>query len=148
MLANVSRTVVAVGCYLLWAAQHVYLAVSGNAEGYDRFFTAAYLPVYTCGWETLARPLFPWVVLLVVALEVAAGVTMLARGRTARLGQLAGFVWNLLLAPTPWSYANLILSAAHLWRATRTFERSVWPFPRREGEPGRRAFPGRSVSHG
>lgn len=77
MLANVSRTVVAVGCYLLWAAQHVYLAVSGDAERYDRFF-----------------------------------------------------------------------AAAHLRLATRTFERSVWPFPRREGEPGRGAFPGRSVSHG
>lgn len=138
-VANVLRVVVAVGFYLIWASQHVYLALGGNAEPYGNFFGAAYPPVYAWAWEALGEPLFPWSALLVVALEVAAGLAMLARGRTARLGQLAGLGWNLLLAPTPWGGVNLALAALHGWLATRTFERSVWSALKEGLRPWRKA---------
>lgn len=141
--ANILRIVIAVGLYMLWALQHLYLAISGNAQVYESFFDASYLPVYTWAWRTIGEPLFPWIAVLVVAFEYALGFMMLSRGQTARLGQWAGFVWNLLLVPFPWGYANVILAAAHLWLATRTFKRSIIPLP-----SGRTAAPLRRTSHG
>lgn len=125
MLAQIIRVVVAVGFYLLWALQHLYLAITQNSQLYDSFFAASYLPLYPWLWHTLGKPLFPWIGLLVVVFEYTLGLMMLSRRPWAKWGQLGGLIWNLLLAPFPWGWANLILVGLHAWLYAGNFEHSV-----------------------
>lgn len=135
--ANSVRIVVAVGFYMLWSLQHLYIAVTGHPQLYESFFAASYIPLYFDAWRTVGLPLFPWISLIVVVFEYALAVMMLGRDQVARLGQWAGVLWKLLLAPTPWGYANLILAGVHLWLATRWFGHSALPWARRSRHTAR-----------
>lgn len=119
------RIIVAVGFYLLWSLQHLYIAISGNTTLYENFFAASYFPFYSWAWEHLGAPLFPWVALGVVVFEYALGLMMLSREPWARWGQLGGMIWNLLLAPFPWGWTNLLLAGLHGWLYAQHFERSA-----------------------
>jgi hypothetical protein len=63
----------------------------------------------------------------IIVFELIVGLMMLSKGRTVRLGQAAGALWNLLLAPLlgPWGWTNLIMVALHGWLYTQTFDRSA-----------------------
>jgi len=124
MVAQILGTVIAV-VYLGGGLFHLWAITSGRLDVYQAFDDAA-IGVYQASWSGLVEPALPWIVVPVIVWEWTLGVLMLGRGRAARLGQLGGAAWNLLLAPfdPPW-LGCVALAAVHLWLATRTFGRAV-----------------------
>jgi hypothetical protein len=73
---------------------------------------------YQTLWTQIVLPNLLPLVIVLVALEVVAGLFMLNRNPDqARLGQAAGLLFNLLLVPFWFFYAipNLLLVALHFW---------------------------------
>jgi len=74
--------------------------------------------VYQRIWSSFVLPNLMPLVILLVALEMAAGALMLSRRpHLAELGQLGGLLFNLLLIPFWFSYGipNLLLVLVHGW---------------------------------
>jgi hypothetical protein len=125
MVTQMLRTVIAVvyrggGLFHLWAIG------SGRLDLYRAFDDRA-IGVYQSFWSGFVEPALPWIVAPVIIGEWTLGMLMLGRGRAARLGQLGGAAWNLVLAPfdPPWT-GCVALTAVHLWLATHTFDRAAW----------------------
>jgi hypothetical protein len=75
-------------------------------------------PSYKLLWANFVLPNLSLLVIVLVILEMLAGAMMLStRPSHARLGQLAGLIFNLLLVPFWFFYAipNLLLVALHFW---------------------------------
>jgi hypothetical protein len=116
MLRNVVRYAVGlfyliggplIHAYLMTQQRHLYAAVDDNAW-----------PLYQFLWAAVVLPNLTTFVSLLVLMEMVAGVLMISgRPSRARLGQLAGLLFNLLLVPFWFSYGipNLLLVALHLW---------------------------------
>jgi hypothetical protein len=95
--------------YLITQQRELYVAVDDTAW-----------PVYQQLWTRLVLPNLTPLVALLVLFEMVAGALMLSKQRRlAQLGQIAGLLFNLLLAPFWFFYAipNLLLAAVHLWLA-------------------------------
>jgi hypothetical protein len=93
--------------YMMTQQRELYAAVDDTAW-----------PLYQFLWNSAVLPNLPLLVILLVAMEMAAGYLMLsARPGRAQLGQLAGLLFNLLLIPFWFYYGipNLLLVAWHYW---------------------------------
>lgn len=74
--------------------------------------------VYQMLWTNLVLPYLTPLVILLVILEMTAGLLILSRrAHLAELGQLGGLLFNLLLIPFWFSYGipNLVLVLLHGW---------------------------------
>lgn len=93
--------------YLITQHPEVYAAVDNTA-----------VPIYQFLWQSLVlQNLIPLVIVL-IGLEMIAGVLMFSRQPYwSRLGHLGGLVFNLLLIPFLFYYGvvNLLMVALHLW---------------------------------
>jgi hypothetical protein len=93
--------------FLITQQRDLYAAVDDSAW-----------PLYQLLWSNFVLSNLSLLVFLLVILEMAAGVLMLsARPQWAKLGQLAGLLFNLLLVPFWFFYGipNLLLVALHFW---------------------------------
>jgi hypothetical protein len=93
--------------YLMTQQRELYAAVDDTAW-----------PLYQTLWSQIVLPNLTPLVILLVAFEMGAGLLMLSRNPDrARLGQMAGLLFNLLLVPFWFFYAisNLLLVALHFW---------------------------------
>lgn len=142
MIARIVRVGLAVVAYLGGGVFHLVLLIRGDLEPYRLFGEFALIPAYGAAWESLVLPALPWIVLPVVAFEWAAGIMMLAAGRHARIGQVAGACWNLVLAPFGWwGWTNLLLAAVHIWLARYRFDTPAWAGLARAAHLGARWTP-------
>jgi hypothetical protein len=126
MFAQALRILLAVTFYLGGALVHTH-AILNDLTVYSWFGERSFVPFYRDFWQGVALPGLPWIVLPVIVFLVVAGLMMLGKGRTARLGQAARALWNLLLAPLlgPWGWTNLVMVALHGWLTTKDFDRSA-----------------------
>jgi hypothetical protein len=93
--------------YMMTQQRELYAAVDDTAW-----------PFYQFLWNSAVLPNLPLLVILLVAMEMAAGYLMLSvRPGRAQIGQLAGLLFNLFLIPFWFSYGipNLLLVAWHYW---------------------------------
>jgi hypothetical protein len=93
--------------YLMTQHRELYAAVDDTAW-----------PLYQFLWSTVVLPNLSPLVFLLVLMEIAAGFLMLSSQLSrARLGQLMGLLFNLVLVPFWFSYGipNLLLVALHFW---------------------------------
>jgi hypothetical protein len=93
--------------YLMTQQRELYAAVDDTAWS-----------LYQTLWNGLVLPNLIPLVLLLVVLEIGAGILMLSRQPSrAKLGNMAGLLFNLLLVPFWFFYAipNLLLVALHFW---------------------------------
>jgi hypothetical protein len=138
VFAQALRVLLAVAFYLGGALVHAH-AILNDLTVYSWFGEQSFVPLYRDFWQGIVEPGLPWIVLPVIAFEFIVGLMMLDKGRTARLGQAAGALWNLLLAPLlgPWGWTNLIMTSLHGWLYTQTFDRSALKLlrPRAGGRP-------------
>jgi hypothetical protein len=116
MLRNIAKY--AVGFFYLIGGPliHAYL-MTQQRELYAAVDDTAW-PFYQLLWANFVLPHLSLLVILLVLLEMLAGVMMIsARPARARLGQLAGLIFNLLLVPFWFFYAipNLLLVVLHFW---------------------------------
>lgn len=93
--------------YLMTQQRGLYAAVDDRAWS-----------LYQVLWAQIVLPYLTPLVILLVALEMIAGLLMLSKQpERAKLGQTAGMFFNLLLVPFWFSYGipNLLLVALHFW---------------------------------
>ena len=93
--------------YLMTQQRDLYAAVDDTAW-----------TLYQTLWTQTVLPNLVPLVILLVALEMTAGLLMLSKQpRQAKLGHAAGLLFNLLLVPFWFYYAipNLLTVALHYW---------------------------------
>jgi hypothetical protein len=93
--------------YLMTQQRELYAAVDDTAWS-----------LYQTLWNGIVLPNLTPLVILLVALEIGAGFLMLSRQPSrAKLGHMAGLLFNLLLVPFWFFHAipNLLLVALHFW---------------------------------
>jgi hypothetical protein len=93
--------------YMMTQHRELYAAVDDTAWS-----------VYQTLWTSVVLPNLTPLVILLILLEMGAGALMLSKDPArARMGQVGGLIFNLLLVPF-WFYhaiPNLLTAALHFW---------------------------------